>query len=206
MKRTDHCSWVPRCFGTCSSLMLLTPQRGCGQACLDSNRSRPPYRRSGRVRRARIVNPSTPSITTSSTSSCAPTKKSQSGQILGRTIGVPINYAVVRWVISSKRELLLGNVADPTKQWTGQSISTSLSTSVQYVLVGPKAMFQGQSFKPLPYGFILGVVAPIILFLLHRRFPNSQLKFPLWNTTIGLLDPDKLLWQHLNWIHVSLYR
>lgn len=36
-------------------------------------------------------------------------------QILGCTIGVPINYAVIRWVISSKRELLLGNVADPTK-------------------------------------------------------------------------------------------
>lgn len=55
---------------------------------------------------------------------------------------------------------------------------------MQYVLVGPKAMSQEHSFKPLPYGFILGVVAPIILFLPHRRFPNSQLKFPLWNTTI----------------------
>lgn len=105
-------------------------------------------------------------------------------QIFGCSLGIPINYAVIRWVLSTKRDILLGTVADPTNQWTGQSLSSSLSTSVQYVLVGPKAMFAESSFKPLPYGFLLGAIAPAALYLLHLRFPNSRLKFRLWNTTI----------------------
>lgn len=61
-------------------------------------------------------------------------------QIFGCTIGVPINFGVVRWVLSTKREILLGQVPDPSNQWTAQSISQSLSTSVQYVLVVRSAL------------------------------------------------------------------
>ncbi len=56
-------------------------------------------------------------------------------QVFGATIGVPINYAVVRWVVDSKFDYLTGDKEDPTHQWTGQSLASSLSTSVQYVLV-----------------------------------------------------------------------
>jgi hypothetical protein len=56
-------------------------------------------------------------------------------QVFGATIGIPINYAVIRWVVSTKTDYLTGAMSDPTHQWTGQLLSTSLSTSVQYVLV-----------------------------------------------------------------------
>jgi len=56
-------------------------------------------------------------------------------QIFGCTIGIPINYAVVRWVIDTKRDYITGVKTDPTHQWTGQDLQSSLSTSVQYVLV-----------------------------------------------------------------------
>jgi hypothetical protein len=105
-------------------------------------------------------------------------------QVFGCTIGVPINYGVVKWVLSSKRDILLGLEKDPTHQWTAQHLSSSLSTSVEYVLIGPTKMFQQSSFKPLPYGFLVGALAPILLFALHKKFPNSKLKFRLWNTTI----------------------
>ncbi|KAG9601233.1 OPT superfamily oligopeptide transporter, partial [Aureobasidium melanogenum] len=105
-------------------------------------------------------------------------------QVFGCTIGVPINYGVVKWVLSTKRDILLGIEKDPTHQWTAQHLSSSLSTSVEYVLIGPTKMFQQSSFKPLPYGFIVGAFAPILMFTLHKLFPNSKLKFRLWNTTI----------------------
>ncbi|CAD6506363.1 BgTH12-07289 [Blumeria graminis f. sp. triticale] len=105
-------------------------------------------------------------------------------QIFGCTIGIPINYAVVRWVLDSKREYLTGAKVDPSHQWTGQSLATSLSTSVQYVLVGPHKLFKEPIFKPLPYGFVVGILAPIFINILHRSFPKSPLKFNLWNTTI----------------------
>ncbi len=105
-------------------------------------------------------------------------------QIWGCTLGVPINYAVIRWVLSTKSKMLTGEEPDPSGQWTAQSITTSLSTSVEYVLVGPTRLFQEETFKVLPYGFLLGIGAPFVLFALHKLFPNSKLKFRLWNTTI----------------------
>jgi hypothetical protein len=56
-------------------------------------------------------------------------------QIFGSFIGVPINYGVVRWVLNTKTAYLRGEIDDPSHQWTGQSLASSLSTSVQYVLV-----------------------------------------------------------------------
>ncbi|GAM83065.1 hypothetical protein ANO11243_010510 [Dothideomycetidae sp. 11243] len=105
-------------------------------------------------------------------------------QIIGCTVGIPINYGTIRWILSAKREILLGQTADATHQWTAQALSQSLSTSVEYVLVGPTRLFQQSTFKPLPYGFILGLGAPCLLFGLHKAFPRSRLKFHLWNTTI----------------------
>jgi hypothetical protein len=56
-------------------------------------------------------------------------------QIFGCTLGIPINYAVVRWVINTKYDYLTGAKTDPTHQWTAQSLRSSLTTSVQYVLI-----------------------------------------------------------------------
>ncbi|KAK0119489.1 hypothetical protein ONS95_010936 [Cadophora gregata] len=105
-------------------------------------------------------------------------------QIFGATLGIPINYAVIRWVINSKFDYLTGEKDDPTHQWTGQSLASSLSTSVQYVLVGPKKLFQEPLFKVVPYGFLAGLLVPVLIFLMHKTFPDSKLKFRLWNTTI----------------------
>ena len=56
-------------------------------------------------------------------------------QVFGATSGIPINYAVIRWVINTKRDYLTGAKKDPSAQWTGQTVASALSSSVQYVLV-----------------------------------------------------------------------
>jgi hypothetical protein len=56
-------------------------------------------------------------------------------QLFGSFIGIPINYGVIRWVLRTKTEFLNGTADDPNHQWTGQSLASSLTTSVQYVLV-----------------------------------------------------------------------
>lgn len=103
-------------------------------------------------------------------------------QIFGIILGVPINYAAMRWIIDAKRDYLTGEVEDPAHIWTGQSLASSVTTGVQYVLIGPTRLFQEQIFKPLPYAFLVGAAAPALIYLLHRLFPRA--KFQLWNTTI----------------------
>lgn len=56
-------------------------------------------------------------------------------QIFGWFIGIPINYGVIRWVLNTKSIYLSGEVSDVMHQWTGQTLATALTTSVQYVLV-----------------------------------------------------------------------
>ncbi|RDL38670.1 Uncharacterized protein BP5553_03010 [Venustampulla echinocandica] len=103
-------------------------------------------------------------------------------QIFGSVIGVPINYAVVRWVLDTKADFLSGAKIDPTHQWTGQSLASSLTIGVQYVLIGPIRLFQTPLYRIIPWGFVLGAGTPVVLYGLHRCFPRA--KFTLWNSTI----------------------
>ena len=95
-------------------------------------------------------------------------------QIFGSLIGIPIDYAVIRWVLDTKSDYLTGAVEDPTHQWTGQSLSSTLTMGVQYVLVGPSRLFKEDIYGVVPYGFLLGAVAPVIMFALHKAFPRAQ--------------------------------
>lgn len=56
-------------------------------------------------------------------------------QIFGSFIGVPINYAVIRWVLDKKGDYLNGTLEDLTHEWTGQSLTYSLTIATQYVLI-----------------------------------------------------------------------
>ncbi|KAF1960739.1 OPT superfamily oligopeptide transporter [Byssothecium circinans] len=105
-------------------------------------------------------------------------------QIFGELIGVPINYVVIQWVLKAKGAYISGEETDPLGQWTGQSLSNYNTQGVQYVLIGPKRLFAQHMYKPLPYAFLYGAAAPVLLYGLHRAFPKSKLKFHLWNVTI----------------------
>ncbi|KAI8254129.1 hypothetical protein COL154_002857 [Colletotrichum chrysophilum] len=103
-------------------------------------------------------------------------------QVFGSFLGVPINYAVVRWVLDTKFDYLTGAKEDPAHQWTAQSLTSNLTMGVQYVLIGPRRLFQQHIYKVLPYGFLVGAFVPVLIFALHRFFPRA--KFQLWNSTI----------------------
>lgn len=121
-------------------------------------------------------------------------------QLFGSFLGIPVNYAVIRWVLDTKADYISGKLTDPTHQWTGQELASSLNTAVQYVMIvsgpplevcmgslltlpqGPNRLFQQHIYHYLPLGFLVGAAAPIFIYTLHRLFPRA--KFQLWNTTI----------------------
>lgn len=103
-------------------------------------------------------------------------------QIYGELIGVPINYLSLRWVLASKWDYLVGKIIDPLHQWTAQNVVTYHTNAIQYVVLGPRRLFA--NYPILPYGFLVGLVAPVIIYLIHKRFPNNILKLDLWNTTV----------------------
>ncbi|KAJ5090693.1 hypothetical protein N7532_009377 [Penicillium argentinense] len=103
-------------------------------------------------------------------------------QIFGTLMGVPINYAVIRWVMDTKGDYLTGKKSDPLNQWTGQKLVTSNTMGVQYAVLGPKRLFAEAEMAPLPWSFLVGAVIPPILYVFHRFLP--KLRIDLWNVSI----------------------
>ncbi|KAH0443797.1 OPT oligopeptide transporter [Colletotrichum camelliae] len=103
-------------------------------------------------------------------------------QIIANMLALPVNYGVMRWVIASKFDYVSGRIPDPAGQWTGQEFKSYNTAGIQYALVGPKKLFASSFFKPVLYGFPAGAIAPIVIWLLHKKFPKAR--FDLWNSTI----------------------
>ncbi|KAJ3730361.1 OPT oligopeptide transporter protein-domain-containing protein [Lentinula raphanica] len=103
-----------------------------------------------------------------------PPRKVLLAQIWGICVGVPVNYATskgyhaaVLWICQTKGDVLKGLVTDPNRQWTGQHIISLNNQSITFALL---------------YGFLVGAIAPCILFILHRRWPRAR--FDLWSIPI----------------------
>ena len=43
---------------------------------------------------------------------------------MANILALPINYGVMRWVVSTKFDYVSGKVADPSGQWTGQDFKS----------------------------------------------------------------------------------
>lgn len=103
-------------------------------------------------------------------------------QIAANIVAGPINYGVMKGVLTAKYKYLTGELTDPSGQWTAQEFQSYNTAGVMYALVGPKRLFESSYFAPVLYGFLVGFVAPVIIWLLHKKFPKAR--FELWNTTI----------------------
>ncbi|KAJ5976808.1 hypothetical protein N7501_000150 [Penicillium viridicatum] len=103
-------------------------------------------------------------------------------QVIANMLALPINYGVMRWVIATKFDYVSGKKKDPLGQWTGQDFQSYNTAGIQYALVGPRKLFASDFFRPILWGFLAGALAPVVIWLLHRKFPRAR--FDLWNTTI----------------------
>ncbi|KAJ6485410.1 OPT oligopeptide transporter protein-domain-containing protein [Mycena vitilis] len=110
-------------------------------------------------------------------------------QLIGTTVGVAVNYATMLWVLSTKLDYLREIKTDPNGEWTGQDLKSYNTAGIQYALVGPRNLFADARYQPLWYGFAVGAAAPIIVWILDRRFKKAQ--FHLWNTTILFSNMSK---------------
>jgi len=111
-----------------------------------------------------------------------PPRKVLLAQVWGICVGVPVNYATILWVCKTKGDILTGAVTDPNRQWTGQTVISLNNQSISFALVGPKRLFADAIYTPMLYGFLVGALAPIILYLLHRRWPRAR--FDLWSVPV----------------------
>ncbi|CAG8690431.1 8845_t:CDS:10, partial [Ambispora leptoticha] len=96
-------------------------------------------------------------------------------QLWGTTVGCFVNFWVLKMIIVSKRPFLDGTLRDPTGQWTGYASQIFNTASIVWGLIGPARTFGADSlYRPLLWGFLIGIFAPFPFYLLHRKYPKSQ--------------------------------
>ncbi|RUS20254.1 hypothetical protein BC937DRAFT_95600 [Endogone sp. FLAS-F59071] len=107
-------------------------------------------------------------------------------QVYGTIIGCIFNYYVMVMIINAKRPFLDGTETDPAGQWTGQSAEIFNTASIIWGLIGPARMFgPGSQYSSIMWGFLVGFVAPVPIYLLHRRWPTVG--FEMANVSIFAL-------------------
>ncbi|KAF7328409.1 OPT oligopeptide transporter [Mycena venus] len=119
-------------------------------------------------------------------------------QVWGIFIGVPVNYATILWVVRTKGSFLDGTETDPNKQWTGQGVISLNNQGIAFALVGPKKLFADPMYNILPYGFALGAGIPVLLYILHRRWPRAR--FDLWSVPIFATTMENFYGNISNWV------
>ena len=128
-------------------------------------------------------------------------------QIFGSFLGIPVNYAVIRWVLDTKADYLTGKVVDPSHQWTGQELVSNLTMAVQYVMIvsidRSSNLTAESSLTPSPgtptsiSATHLPLPSPRLPTRRHRPDFNLHPPPPLPSRQIPALEHDHLLQRHV---------
>ncbi|KAH7283220.1 hypothetical protein KP509_35G066400 [Ceratopteris richardii] len=94
-------------------------------------------------------------------------------QIIGTTIAGTINMGVAWWMLGSIENICNTDRLPKDSPWTCPGDAVFFDASVIWGLVGPKKIFGTQGVYPsLNWFFLGGAMAPIIVWIFHKAFPN----------------------------------
>ncbi|KAI0674038.1 OPT oligopeptide transporter [Trametes maxima] len=111
-------------------------------------------------------------------------------QIVATIIAGTVQLGVENWMFSNIPQICTPAQKD-ISGFTCPNTEVFATASVVFGVVGPTLQFsQNQLYYPLLFFFIVGAIAPLIVWLLTLRYPNSWLNYVnLMFTGIGLIPP-----------------
>ncbi|KAI8358558.1 OPT family small oligopeptide transporter [Blakeslea trispora] len=120
-------------------------------------------------------------------------------QLLGTFIGCIFNYIVNHSIVSSQRDVLLDPIG--SNIWNGATPQTINSAAITWA-IGPIYMFgPGTDYYIILWGFVIGFIVPIPIWLLHKRYPSVG--FNLINVPMILVGATIVPGTATSWITVS---
>jgi OPT family oligopeptide transporter len=112
-----------------------------------------------------------------------PPRSMFTAQLWGTFVGGVFNYATMLLIINARREYLDGSVNDPSGLWTGLGAQVLWGSALIYGALGPQRMFSSKgNYQFIYWGFLIGAIAPIIHWVLSKRYP--RVKWSLFNIAI----------------------
>jgi OPT family oligopeptide transporter len=101
-------------------------------------------------------------------------------QMVGTIIGSIFSYIMMESITTNQREILLS--IEGTNVWSGQQVQTYNSQAVAWGGLASKLFSIGGRYQWVTLAFLVGFVAPVPLWLAHKKWPKLRLNY--WNTSI----------------------
>lgn len=111
-------------------------------------------------------------------------------QVLATAVGGIVQIAVQTWAFSNIDDICQ---KDQPEKFNCANYRVFGTASIIWGLIGPKQLFSaGRPFNSLLYGFLIGAIAPIPVWLLAKKFPRSLwplINLPVIFTATGNIPP-----------------
>ncbi|KAK0244993.1 small oligopeptide transporter [Armillaria nabsnona] len=96
-------------------------------------------------------------------------------QVIATTVAGTVQLGVQSWMFTNIQGMCSSNQKDgficPGTEVFG-------TASIIWGVIGPGLQFsKGQTYYPLVYFFLIGAIAPLVVYFLSRRYPNSWLRY-----------------------------
>ncbi|KAJ0024355.1 hypothetical protein Pint_08532 [Pistacia integerrima] len=107
-------------------------------------------------------------------------------QLVGTIIAGTVNIGVAWWLLTTVENICQDQFLSPNSPWTCPGDRVFFDASVIWGLVGPKRIFgKSGNYSALNWFFLGGALGPVIVWMLHRAFPNQKW-IPLINLPVLL--------------------
>ncbi|OEL23504.1 Oligopeptide transporter 4 [Dichanthelium oligosanthes] len=106
-------------------------------------------------------------------------------QFIGTIVAGTVNIGTAWWLLGSIKDICSDSLP-PDSPWTCPGDRVFFDASVIWGLVGPKRIFGSSgNYGALNWFFLIGAAGPVIVYALHRIFPNQRW-IPLINLPVLL--------------------
>jgi len=106
-------------------------------------------------------------------------------QFVGTIVAGTVNIGTAWWLLGSIKDICSDSLP-PDSPWTCPSDRVFFDASVIWGLVGPMRIFgSAGNYSVLNWFFLIGAAGPVIVYALHRMFPNQRW-IPLINLPVLL--------------------
>ncbi|PBK84840.1 small oligopeptide transporter [Armillaria gallica] len=124
-------------------------------------------------------------------------------QVIATTVAGTVQLGVQSWMFTNIEGMCSSDQKDgficPGTEVFG-------TASIIWGVIGPGLQFsKGQTYYPLVYFFLIGAIAPLVVYFLSRRYPNSWLRYvnPIIFNGTGYIPPATAI-NYVPWAAVGM--
>lgn len=94
-------------------------------------------------------------------------------QCLGTVVGAILNWVMMNSIVENQREVLLS--VEGTNIWSGQNVQSYNALAVAWGGTSSDIFSVGGTYEWVPLGLLIGIVAPLPFWIIHRYYPKLRL-------------------------------